>query len=107
MQGAAALPPGNPVLELTGELLTSALITAHCDSPSQDQTLLGSHVIPSSLFPSCFDKAGETLELISYVKYNLLSMHSFIPGEYLLISSIFSVQTFLKAVPHFLKHLCH
>lgn len=86
----------------------------YCGSPSQDQTLLGSHVIPSSLFPSCFDKAGERLELISYVKYNLLSMDSCIPGEYLLISSIFSVQTFLKvlkcslvAVPHFLKHLCH
>jgi len=64
--------------------------------------------------PSCFDRAGGRLKIISYVKSDLLAVDCCIPVGYLLTSSIRSVQTLLKvpkccldAVPHFPEHLCH
>lgn len=82
--------------EGTSTLLTSALITAHRGEPRPN--IIGVMCNSILSIPSCFDKAGGRLKIISYVKYDLLSMYSCIPGEYLLISSICSVQTFLKSL---------
>lgn len=117
MQWAAALPPENPVPGAhRGDISPSDISPDYCSPwfPQPRPNIIGVMCNSILSMPSCFDKAGGRLKIISYVKYDLLSMYSCIPGEYLLISSICSVQTFLKvpkcclvAVPHFPKHLCH